>query len=370
MDHRPFQEMVEYMSRDPKTAFNSILKGARQYNASDIHLIAGLPPAVRVAGEILVVSNWEPLARDELNAMVDAVLTPLQRERLDRERELCVSFFHEGYGRIRLSLYHRVGVTEMAIRLCNLEVKSAEELMLPKAVSEFAEHTAGLILVTGPTGMGKTTTMNFIIDLINSTRRAKIVTIEDPVEFEHPHRKAIVTQIEVGTDTLSFARCLRHVLRLDPDVIAIGEMRDTDTIETALTAAETGHLVLATLHTPSAVQTAERIVSSFDGSRQTQVGFQLATTLLGVVAQRLIPSVDKKSRILATEMMMANDAVRNMIREGNFHQLHNAVTSGRAQGMHTLEHSLADLYQRGLITLDRAMANANLPSHLQGLLKE
>jgi twitching motility protein PilT len=253
--------------------------------------------------------------------------------------------------------------------MCNLEVQSAEDLMLPKEVDMLAENTSGLVLVTGPTGMGKTTTLNYMIDLINSSKRCKIITIEDPVEFEHSHRKSIVTQIEVGTDTLDFAHCLRHVLRLDPDVICVGEMRDLETMETALTAAETGHLVLATLHTPSACGTVERIVGSFDGARQPQVIVQLASTLRGIVAQRLVPTVDKKSRVLATEVLLGTEPVRAVIRENRLHHLPNTLATGRKSGMHAMEESLADLYRRGLISLDRALANANTPRDLKALLK-
>lgn len=356
------------MKLSPEANFSAILSAARMHNASDIHLIAGLPPAYRVSGEIIIASNWDPLGRDELVLLTKTLLTPGQLERLERERELSISYFHEECGRIRLSLYHRLGITEMAIRMCNLEVQSADELMLPDVVSNLADKTAGLILVTGPTGMGKTTTLNYIIDVINSSRRAKIVTIEDPVEFEHAHRKSIVTQIEVGTDTYDFAHCLRHVLRLDPDVIAVGEMRDLDTMGTALAAAETGHLVLATLHTPSASGTIERIVSSFDGSRQPQVILQLASTLQAIIAQRLIPSVDKSRLVLACEVLLANDAVRNMIREQKIHQLQNIITTSRPAGMQTMEDSLAELYQKGLITLDQALAASNNTERLERLL--
>lgn len=349
-------------------SFAAILRAARRHNASDVHLVAGLPPALRVGGEIVIASNVGPLTPPQLVELRDALLTAAQQDRFEKERELSVSYLHEEYGRIRLSLYHRVGHPEMAIRMCSTEVSSGEELMLPAVVEKLAERTAGLIIITGPTGMGKTTTMNYMIDLINASRRAKIVTIEDPVEFDHRHRRSIITQIEVGTDTNTFAHCLRHVLRLDPDVIAVGEMRDLDTMETALTAAETGHLVLATLHTPSAAGTIERIVGSFDGSRQPQIILQLASTLLGAIAQRLIPSADKKRRILATEVLLANSAVRNMIRENKLHQIPNAILAGRAAGMHTLEDSLADLYRKGLVTYDHALAAANSPAQLRSIL--
>ncbi len=352
------------------TLFNRILQAARDYEASDIHLIAGLPPAFRVAGEIVTASECDPMTRDDLAALTEDLLSNAQRDRFQAERELSISHFDPQCGRIRLSLYHRIGSPEMAIRMCNLEVKSSEELMLPSVVADLVKLSSGLIIVTGPTGMGKTTTLNYMIDYINSTRRGKIVTIEDPVEFEHSHRKSIVTQIEVGTDTLTFAHCLRHVLRLDPDVICIGEMRDLDTMETALTAAETGHLVIATLHTPSAVTTVERIASAFDGPRQPQVIFQMSNVLQAVVAQRLIPKVDRRGRVLATEVLVATDAVRSVIRENRVHQLGNIIaTSKVGTHMHTLESSLVRLYKAGAITYDMALANAPHPEHIRDVLK-
>jgi twitching motility protein PilT len=357
------------MNDDSHNLFGMILHAARAHDASDIHLIAGLPPAFRVSGEIITASDCDPLSREALLDLANALLTPLQRDRLEQERELSISYFHPECGRIRLSLYHRIGVPEMAIRMCNLEVRTAEELMLPPVIERLTALTSGLVIVTGPTGMGKTTTLNYMVDAINRTRRGKIITIEDPVEFEHLHRKCLVTQIEVGTDTLSFARCLRHVLRLNPDVICVGEMRDLDTMETALTAAETGHLVIATLHTPNAVSTVERIAFAFDGPRQAQVVFQLATTLQAVVAQRLIPRLDRQGRVLATEVLVANDAVRNIVREKRLHQLYNVVSTAKAEdGMHTLESSLVDLYQRGLIAYDAALAQAPDAERLRSLI--
>ncbi|MCP4694632.1 MAG: PilT/PilU family type 4a pilus ATPase [Desulfobacterales bacterium] len=355
------------MSRKSMALFSRILQAARQVNASDIHFMAGLPPAYRVSGEI-IMAKADPLTPDALRGVTESILTREQQTRFEKERELCISYFHEKCGRIRVSLYHRIGIHEMSIRMCNLEVKSAEELMLPDVVDELAKKTAGLIIMTGPTSMGKTTTMNYIIDSINSTRRAKIITIEDPVEFEHVHRRSIITQIEVGTDTHDFSRCLRHVLRLDPDVIAIGEMRDLDTMETALTAAETGHLVLATLHTPSAAGTVERIVSSFDGPRQPQALMQLSSTMLGIIAHRLITSFDKKRRVLATEVLIANTAVRNLIREKKINQLNNIIATSRAIGMHSMEDCLAEHYRKGLITLDQALSVANEPDTLEKLI--
>jgi len=355
------------MAYTPKARFTSMLRAAREYQASDIHVLAGLPPAFRVSGEILI-ADWEAFTREELAELACVLLNEAQRERLEAERELCISIYYEDLGRLRVSFYHRMGVPELAIRMCNLEVKSADELMLPPLVDELCKKRSGLVVVTGPTGVGKTTTLNYMVDAINATRRCKIVTIEDPVEFEHHHRKSIICQIEVTTDTLSFSRCLRHVLRLDPDVICIGEMRDIDTMETALTAAETGHLVIATLHTPNAVRTVERIVGSFEGGRQRQVVLQLSSVLEAVIAQRLVPTVDRRSRVLACEILIATNAVRNLIRESNLHQLQNAIVTGRAAGMNTMEDALARLYRDGLISLDQAVSNANQPDELRRML--
>lgn len=356
--------------KTPTGQFSSILSTARKYIASDVHIIAGLPPAFRVSGEIILATNHPPFTRDELLALTKSLLTEQQLALLEKERELCISYYHEEQGRIRLSLYHRIGVPEMALRMCNLKVETAEKLMLPSVIDQLCERLSGLVLITGPTGVGKTTTLNYMIDVINSSRRCKIITIEDPVEFEHKHRKSIVTQIEVGTDTKGFASCLRHVLRLDPDVIVIGEMRDQETIETALTAAETGHLVLATLHTPSAVGTVERIVSVFGGERQAQAQLQVANTLQGIIAQRLIPTVDKKKRVLAAEVLLTSLAVQNIIREERLHQLQNIIATSRNIGMRTMEDSLAELYLTGQITLNRAYAAANNQQEIERLLKK
>lgn len=350
--------------------FSSILEAARRYDASDVHLVAGLPPAYRVTSDIVLAHDCDALTRQDLSDLTDFLLTDQQKEMLASHREISISYYHEERGRIRLSLYHRIGSPEMAIRMCSLEIDSAEELMLPEITEKLCRLTSGLVIVTGPTGTGKTTTMNYMIDLINASRACRIITIEDPVEFEHRHRRAIVTQIEVGTDTRSFSSCLRHVLRLDPDVICVGEMRDLDTIETTLTAAETGHLVIATLHTPNAVSTVDRITGCFDGERQRQVILQLASTLQAIIAQRLVPTVDRDRRVLATEVLVANTAMRSVIRENRGHQLFNIISSGRREGMISLEESLANLYRRGMITYDQALLNSVRADVLTDLLKK
>ena len=264
-----------------------ILEGARSRGASDIHLIRGVAPVLRVNGEIHV-SQGKPLDEAALGELIDSMLVPRQREILKERLQLSFSRHAEGVGRFRASVYFHAGCPEVAIRLCEKTVRTAAELGLPPVVEELCRLPNGLILLTGPTGVGKTTTLNFMIDLINHNRRAKIVTIEDPVEFVHENLRSIIVQQEVGTDVRSFREALVHVLRQDPDVIVIGEMRDLETIETALTAAETGHLVLATLHTPDTVQTIQRIYSVFPGNQQNAIIIQLASTLQAAVAQKLL----------------------------------------------------------------------------------
>ena len=350
--------------------FDNLLAGAKQLGASDIHLLNGVPPMLRVTGEIRSVGNWRPMTAEILNNLSDALLTPDQSALLERQREISVSHLSPTCGRYRITLYHRLGVREMAIRIVQTAIHDRETLGLPSVVDDVVTQTSGLMLVTGPTGSGKTTTLNYMIDAVNKSLNGKIITVEDPVEFAHAHKRSIVTQIEVGTDTKGFAPFLRSILRLDPDVIVIGEMRDRETIETALTGAETGHLVLATLHTPSAIGTAERIVNVFPGDMQEQIAMQTAATLHAVVSQRLIPTVSKDKRVLATEVLLANSAVRHMIRERAFYKLRDALMTGVKQGMHSLERNLAELYQNGTITRAMAYAHANSEFDLNVLLTE
>ncbi|MDR1043693.1 MAG: PilT/PilU family type 4a pilus ATPase [Candidatus Adiutrix sp.] len=358
------------MSDKIKEAFEQILAAAKERGASDIHLLLNMPPMVRIAGEISFLKSWQVMDRATLAALAESVLEPRQRQRLDDERELCVSYFSDTCGRQRLTLYHRLGVIEMAVRIAQTEILDRESLGLPPVVDTIIANRSGLILVTGPTGSGKTTTLNYMIDGLNKSLNGKIITIEDPVEFEHRHQRSIVTQVEVGTDTLAFSSFLRSVLRLDPDVIVIGEMRDLETISAALTSAETGHLVLATLHTPSAVGTAERIISAFPGDKQPQAALQVASTLLAVVSQRLVPTLDKQSRVLATEVMIGTSAVRNLIRDSDFHKLPNAIQMGLKSGMHSLESSLVNFYRQGLISRATALAFANDQATIELLLKD
>jgi twitching motility protein PilT len=343
---------------------DKVLKGARRFGASDVHLIRGIAPAFRVNGDIRVTEG-EALDEQALRSMIDGLLTEKHREIFARDWQLCFSRHWEGVGRFRASVYLHGGVPEMAIRLCEQAVRSRDQLGLPAVVDELARLPNGLILVTGATGNGKTTTMNYLVDLINRSRRAKIITIEDPVEFVHHNQSSIVVQQEVFTDTPSFRQALTHVLRQDPDVVVIGEMRDLETVTTALTAAETGHLVLATLHTPDAMQTIQRIFSVFPSEQQNNVMYQLANTLQAVLAQRLLPRADGKGQILACEVCIATPAVRKRIREGEPHLLFSEMQMGRKHQMQTLDSALLDYYQRGEISYDAAVSNAREPESIR-----
>jgi twitching motility protein PilT len=267
-------------------------------------------------------------------------------------------------GRVRVTFYRHNGFPELSLRFCGDRIATREALGLPEKIDDLARRPNGLVLITGPTGAGKTTTLNYMVDLINGERRCKIVTIEDPVEFVHQNKRAIVVQQEVLSDVRSFNRALMHVLRQDPDVIVIGELRDHEAIATALTAAETGHLVLATLHSPSVVQAVERLIGVFEGPAQRQTILQLANSLQGIVAQELLPAVDRNRRILAYELLLASGAVRNIIRENQLHQLDNVIQMSRKEGMVLMDNCLHDLYLRCLISYDVAVGHARHPEHV------
>lgn len=341
---------------DARKFIAAILAHAHKIQASDIHLVAGISPAYRILGEILL-ADAPPIPREQLTEVVDSLLNETQRQALERDLELCFSVADDSLNRFRITIYYHAGSPEMSIRRCTTEIPTREQLGLPKIVEELARRRAGLVLVTGPTGVGKTTTLSYMIDLINSERRCKIVTIEDPIETIHRHKRAIIVQQELRSDVRSFSAALRHVLRQDPDVIVVGEMRDLETIETALTAAETGHLVLATLHTPNAQQTIERVVSVFPGQQQNQIIAQLANSLQGVIAQLLLPRADRKGRVLACEILLANAAVRTHIRDNSIHQISSVIQMSRRAGMRSMDSSLAELYERGDISYEMASAH-------------
>ncbi len=341
----------------------AFLATALDLRASDLHVIAGVPPAFRVNGDIMFADH-DALSASETSEICFSLLTEEQRDHFEREWELCVSIPHHNAGRIRATFYKRNGHPELSIRFCGEKVPTREQLGLPSKLDELARKPNGLVLITGPTGSGKTTTLNYMIDLINSERRCKIVTVEDPIEFVHRNKHAIVVQQEVLTDTHSFDRALVHILRQDPDVIVVGEMRDHETISAALTAAETGHLVLATMHSPSVSHAFERILGVFEGAAQRQIILQLANALQGIIAQDLLPSADRSTRVLAYELLIANSAVRNIIRENNQHMLETLIQTGGKDGMVLMDACIYDLYCRALISYDTALSRARNPERM------
>jgi twitching motility protein PilT len=310
---------------------------------------------VRVNGELLSLEGYQPLDPPMIQRTVYAILTQRQRERMESELELDLAYSLPGKARFRVNLYRQREALGAAFRRIPYEIKSLEQLGIPPAVSNFARLPRGMVLVTGPTGSGKSTTLAALVDLANLTRRDHIMTVEDPIEFLHRHKQCMVNQREVGEDTRSFASALKHVLRQDPDIILVGEMRDLETISVALTAAETGHLVFATLHTQDAAQTIDRVIDVFPPHQQQQVRTQLAGAIQGVVCQTLCRAADGTGRLAATEVMVATPAIRNLIREGKTHQIYSALQAGAQFGMHTLDQHLADLVRNRRVTYEQGL---------------
>ncbi|MFH0791548.1 MAG: type IV pilus twitching motility protein PilT [Candidatus Omnitrophota bacterium] len=323
--------------------------------ASDLHLTNNEPPILRIDGK-LHRTDMAVLSRDDLKRMIYSALTNPEKEKFERDLELDFSLALPTLDRFRVNIHFQKGSVEAAFRRVPLTIPTTQELGLPPIVLDLARRPNGLVLVTGPTGVGKTTTLAAIIDLINEERESLIVCIEDPIEFIHKNKKSVVKQREVYADTRSFAEALRHTLRQDPNVIVVGEMRDLETISTTLTAAETGHLVLATLHTPDAPQTIERIIDVFPPHQQQQVKLQLADCLQGVVSQLLLPRSSGHGRILATEVMVGTSGIRNLIREQEIEQIPTLIQTGSQYGMKTMDKCLKELFHQGLITLDAAMS--------------
>jgi twitching motility protein PilT len=342
----------------------SILVTAREHRASDVHILVGFPPMFRIGGDI-VATRGQSIITEWIEAMLRESLSDEQLLRLDREWQLCSSVVFEGVGRSRVTVYKRNGQYELAVRLSEAKIRRREELRLPAIVDELARKRHGLVVLTGPTGVGKTTTLHYMIDLINAERACKIITIEDPIEFVHPFKRSIVVQQELLSDVQDFTSALRHVLRQDPDVIGIGEMRDRETIYTALMAAETGHLVIATLHTPGAVDVVQRMVSAFPEGQQQEIRYMLANTLEGVLAQQLLPAATGGAQVLACEVLIGTQAVRHQIRENATHQLYSEIQSGRRHGMVTVDQYVLDLYHQGDISYDTALTHARHPENLK-----
>ena len=337
--------------------------------ASDLHMTVNAPPMLRVNGSLQPAGSDKAWSREKVVTALFSILSPSQKEIFEKELELDFAYTISSDARFRVNMYQQRGSMGGAFRIIPTELKQLKALGVPETVGSFAQLARGLVLVTGPTGSGKSTTLAALIDLVNSTRADHIVTVEDPIEFLHSHKKSIVNQREVGADTHSFASALKHVLRQDPDVILIGELRDLETISVALTAAETGHLVFATLHTQDAPQTIDRVIDVFPPHQQGQVRAQLAATLQGVICQTLVKRADGKGRAVATEVLVTTSAISNLIREGKTYQIISMMQAGRAQGMHTMDQHLAELVKAGTVTYDAALEKAHDPDGLDRLLR-
>jgi len=357
-----------FAERDSVGVEHLLLRSA-QLGASDVHLKAGSPPALRIDGELILQRDLPHLKPEEIELMLKGLTTEEQWLAFEKNLELDFSYSLPGVARFRVNAgRQRESVTLVARRL-SLTIPTLDELGLPAVCKELASKPRGLILVTGPTGSGKSTTMAAMIDYINEREARRVITIEDPIEYVFEDRRCVITQRELGIDTHSFAEALKHALRQDPDVILVGEMRDLETIATALTAAETGHLVLSTVHTASAALTVDRIIDVFPPHQQQQIRTQLAGIVEGVLCQTLLPLASGKGRTLAMEIMIATSAVRNLIREGKTHQLTGVIETGARVGMQTLDQALVKIFKEGKITLDEALAKAGNPGHLRHLIE-
>jgi twitching motility protein PilT len=341
-----------------KVNLHQLLKTMIEKGASDMHITTGTPPLLRIDGAIVPL-KLPPLGPVETKQLCFSVLTEEQRAQFEKHNELDLSFGVKGLSRFRANIYTQRGAVAGAFRTIPFKILTFEELGLPPVVTEFSDKPSGLVLVTGPTGSGKSTTLAAIIDKINTEQRLHIITVEDPIEYLHPHKLSIVNQREVGTDTEGFKHALKYVLRQDPDVVLVGEMRDLETIEAALTISETGHLVFATLHTNSAISTINRVIDVFPPHQQQQVRSKLSFVLQGVVSQQLLPRHNAPGRVMALEVMVPNPAIRNLIREDKVHQIYSQMQVGQEKyAMQTLNQSLFSLYQRRLISQEEAMGRS------------
>jgi twitching motility protein PilT len=350
-------------------SIDSLLTHAVETGASDLHITVGSPPATRVRGELVPLDGHGTFDADATRTLLYRILTTEQQKRFELDRQLDFSYDVPGTARFRVNVFQQRETVAAAFRVIPDALKTMEELGLPEGLRSLTDLPRGLVVVTGPTGSGKSTTLAALIDEINRNRTDHIITIEDPVEFVHRHKRCIVNQREIGTDATSFGAALRAALRQDPDVILLGEMRDLETISTALTAAETGHLVFGTLHTQSAPSTIDRVIDVFPAEQQEQVRTQLAGALQGVITQALLPTADGQSRVAALEILLPDDAIRNLVRQGKVAQIYSYMQTGSRSGMQTMEQSLADLVARRVVAADEAIARSSRRDELVALLE-
>jgi twitching motility protein PilT len=348
--------------------FAELLMEVVARRASDLHLSAGAHPTLRVRGHLTALEEYPRLSGTDTREIVYSILTGDQRQRLETDWQLDFAYSVPGHARFRVNAYYQRGAIGAAFRLIPVDLTSIDELGLPSTVHDFTRRPRGFVLVTGPTGSGKSTSLAAMIDEINQSRDEHIMTIEDPIEFLHPHKRCLVNQRELGADAQSFSEALKAALRQDPDVILVGEMRDLETISTALTAAETGHLVFATLHTQDTAQTIDRIIDVFPAHQQGQVRVQLSVCLQGIITQQLIPTADGSGRAVACEVLVPTPAVRNLIREGKTHQIYSVLQTSSASGMQTMDSSLASLVREGAISQSLAESRSTTPEELGRLL--
>ena len=361
-------ELSEHTTAAPLSV-DALLEQAVALGASDLHLTSGSLPAVRLHGHIELLNEFPELDPDLIRQLVYRITTTEQQKHLELKRQLDFAYGIRGLARFRVNVYYQRESLAAAFRTVPTDIRSLEELGLPSSLHELTTKPRGLVLLTGPTGSGKSTTLASIIDEINRTRTDHIITIEDPIEFLHTHKRCIVNQREIGQDATGFADALRGALRQDPDVILLGEMRDLETISTALTAAETGHLVFGTLHTQSAPSTIDRIIDVFPAEQQAQVRMQLANTLQGIVTQTLLPTLDGKGRACALEILFLDDAIRNLIRQGKIEQVYSYMQTGTRRGMQTMEQSLVELIQKQIISVSEAVGRSSRPEALLSALE-
>jgi twitching motility protein PilT len=359
-------ENAEKLSLD-EVHLEELLVKVQETGSSDLHLSVGRPPCVRLNGKIYDLSEYEDFRPSVVQRMIYDVLTDEQIQRFENELELDFAYSAQNIARFRVNAYRDRSHVAAALRVIPTDIPTPEQLHLPTVMMELAERPRGLMLVTGPTGSGKSTTLAAVIDKINSTRDEHIITIEDPVEFVHNHKRCVVNQRELGQDTKSFSNALRAALRQDPDVILVGEMRDNETIHLAVTAAETGHLVFGTLHTNSAAESVDRMVGVFPADEQDQIRTQLSNSLVAIISQQLLPS-QEGGRVAAIEVMIANSAIRNLIRENKAHQMHSIMQTQTQIGMQTMDQALRDLYLEGVISLDMAMSRSHNASELENMI--